>query len=233
VNHDKPFLLSMVTEFHYNAENVSSQSTLGKCRGKHERQSILHHYDQGQNLTYLLSAFLTNKEQTPHLDNKHVVFGEVIRGKSVVRTVENTKTGDNDKPNSPCVIASCGQLTEGDLKAWDEANKAVTGSSGKIYEDYPEDDDDDFESDGGVVKSLEAAKEIKEIGNTVFKEGKLELAVKEYESKLLVPFTIYSQPMLKMTHQNASVIWMFTLSCQMTLPLKFRKVIRQCLLQHF
>ena len=44
------------------------------------------------------SQFFVTTVPTPHLDGKHVVFGEVIAGKSVVRQVENTPTGANDKP---------------------------------------------------------------------------------------------------------------------------------------
>lgn len=34
---------------------------------------------------------------TPHLDGKHVVFGEVIDGKGVIRKIEGMKT-QNDRP---------------------------------------------------------------------------------------------------------------------------------------
>jgi cyclophilin family peptidyl-prolyl cis-trans isomerase len=44
------------------------------------------------------SQFFVTTVPTPHLDKKHVVFGEVINGKSVVRTIENLKTQSGDKP---------------------------------------------------------------------------------------------------------------------------------------
>ena len=56
------------------------------------------------------SQFFITCNPTPHLDGKHVVFGEVIRGKSVVRAVENTETSSGDVPVEPCVIADCGEL---------------------------------------------------------------------------------------------------------------------------
>jgi cyclophilin family peptidyl-prolyl cis-trans isomerase len=40
---------------------------------------------------------------TPHLNDKHVVFGEVISGKSVVRKIENLPT-QNDKPQRDAKI---------------------------------------------------------------------------------------------------------------------------------
>jgi peptidyl-prolyl isomerase D len=46
------------------------------------------------------SQFFVTTVPTPHLDEKHVVFGEVINGKNLVRKIENLKT-QNDKPLLP------------------------------------------------------------------------------------------------------------------------------------
>lgn len=44
------------------------------------------------------SQFFVTTVPTPHLDQKHVVFGEVISGKSIIRQIENLKTQSGDKP---------------------------------------------------------------------------------------------------------------------------------------
>ena len=51
------------------------------------------------------SQFFVTTVPTPHLDDKHVVFGEVISGKSIVRRVENLPKQPGDKPTKEVLIA--------------------------------------------------------------------------------------------------------------------------------
>mmetsp|Transcript_19606 Transcript_19606/g.33696 ORF Transcript_19606/g.33696 Transcript_19606/m.33696 type:complete len:175 (+) Transcript_19606:24-548(+) len=45
------------------------------------------------------------------LDDKHVVFGQVIDGMKVIRMIENVSVHANtNKPKLPCVITECGQM---------------------------------------------------------------------------------------------------------------------------
>jgi cyclophilin family peptidyl-prolyl cis-trans isomerase len=56
---------------------------------------------------------------TPHLDGRHVVFGEVVEGMDVVREIEATPKGANDKPLADVIIDECGEIK--DNKAEDAA----------------------------------------------------------------------------------------------------------------
>lgn len=56
------------------------------------------------------SQFFITSRETPHLDNKHVVFGKVVEGMDVVRLMENVEVGDNDKPKVDIIIDDCGEL---------------------------------------------------------------------------------------------------------------------------
>jgi len=128
------------------------------------------------------SQFFITTAKTPHLDKKHVVFGAVIFGKSTVRTMEHLQTGESDRPNSPVLISSCGQLTLDEFEKWKETH-VKNGNGSSKYEDFPEDLDEGvyemFEKDLGKV--VEAAGFIRSHGNEVFRAGDYVEALKEYE----------------------------------------------------
>ncbi|KAJ2324759.1 hypothetical protein IWW51_003122 [Coemansia sp. RSA 2702] len=55
------------------------------------------------------SQFFITTVKTAWLDGKHVVFGKVIEGQDVVKTIE-TKGSESGKTSAKVVIADCGQL---------------------------------------------------------------------------------------------------------------------------
>lgn len=52
------------------------------------------------------SQFFINTAENSFLDTKHTVFGRVVAGMDVVTAIENTPTGQNDRPTTPMVITS-------------------------------------------------------------------------------------------------------------------------------
>jgi len=56
------------------------------------------------------SQFFICTKQTTWLDGRHVVFGVILEGMSVVRKIESTDKGANDRPTKDVVIADSGSI---------------------------------------------------------------------------------------------------------------------------
>jgi cyclophilin family peptidyl-prolyl cis-trans isomerase len=52
------------------------------------------------------SQFFVTLAPTPHLDDRHSVFGKVVNGMDVVDKIGEIKTGFNDRPAKPVIINS-------------------------------------------------------------------------------------------------------------------------------
>ena len=95
IKHEKPFLLSM------------ANAGPGIIILKELKESYTEIY-LGTNG----SQFFITTVPTPHLDDKHVVFGEVISGKSVVRKIEHLPKLSGDKPAKEVLIAGMKSYTD-------------------------------------------------------------------------------------------------------------------------
>lgn len=122
------------------------------------------------------SQFFIICEPSPQLDEKHVVFGKVISGLNLVRTLENIET-ENNKPKKSCIIEDCGEIPEEE-----EVSFVNDDGTGDTYADYPQDSKlIDFTKFSEVA---DAAEKIKKIGNEQFKLKKYEIALKKYQKAL-------------------------------------------------
>ena len=71
---------------------------------RHNSEGILSMANAGPNTNG--SQFFITLEPTPHLDDRHSVFGKVIKGMEVVKDIGKVETGPNDRPRKPVVINS-------------------------------------------------------------------------------------------------------------------------------
>ncbi|CAB1321470.1 unnamed protein product [Coregonus sp. 'balchen'] len=56
------------------------------------------------------SQFFITASRAPWLDGKHVVFGKILEGMSVVHTIELQDTNDRNLPYTECVIVNSGKI---------------------------------------------------------------------------------------------------------------------------
>ncbi|KAG0262554.1 Peptidyl-prolyl cis-trans isomerase D [Mortierella polycephala] len=120
------------------------------------------------------SQFFVTTVPTPHLDDKHVVFGKVLKGISVVREIERAPKGNGDAPLQPVVIADCGELAEG------EDDGVAAPDAGDKYADWP----DDYEGSKEDKDLVVIAQDLKNLGNSFFKAGDYPKAFNKYQKAI-------------------------------------------------
>lgn len=82
---------------------------------------------------------------TPHLNEKHTIYGRVISGYDFVEKVENNPTAPGDKPVKQVTIVDCGELTPND-KLTEAAAESLS-----IYTDAKAEDDEGDDKDVAAI----------------------------------------------------------------------------------
>ena len=93
---------------------------------KHNKKGILSMANAGPATNG--SQFFITQVPTPHLDGRHTVFGETVKGLEVIDAIANTKTVMNDKPEKDIKINKITIIANG--------KDAKNFNAVKVFEDY-------------------------------------------------------------------------------------------------
>ncbi|CCE62069.1 hypothetical protein TPHA_0B03970 [Tetrapisispora phaffii CBS 4417] len=169
------------------AEEIKDETKELKCYGNFDDENLgefkepflLAMANTGEANTNSSQFFITVGVQ-PHLNGKHTIFGKVLFGKHVVRTIENVSIDKDGFPEQCVLVKDCG--------IWDESmgvplyNACNDKIGGDVYEEDPN-DDSNFDHDN-FEESYNASNIIKESGSLLFKKKDFKNSLFKYQKSL-------------------------------------------------
>lgn len=129
--------------------------------------------NNGPNTNSSLFAITTAADEK--LDGKNVVFGKVIKGKSLIRTLEHELVCTKNRTYNKIVIDNCGVIPAGENDGFEESYQ------GDLMAAWPEDNEEIIITEENIVS---VCLMLKDLGNSFIKEGDFRKAISKYDKVL-------------------------------------------------
>merc|ERR1712004_323693 len=124
---------------------------------KHDRPFLLSMANRGRNTNG--SQFFVTTAPASHLDSLHVVFGQVVSGKEVIKEIEDLDTDKKDRPLQDARVVNCGELMR---KAVKPKKKKVSSSEASSAESSDSSSSESSSSDEEEKKKRKKKKKRKD-----------------------------------------------------------------------
>eukprot|EP00927_Polykrikos_kofoidii_P042790 TRINITY_DN36842_c0_g1_i4.p1 TRINITY_DN36842_c0_g1~~TRINITY_DN36842_c0_g1_i4.p1 ORF type:complete len:446 (-),score=109.81 TRINITY_DN36842_c0_g1_i4:173-1510(-) len=100
---------------------------------RHTQAGIVSMANKGRNSN--TSQFFITLKRAPQLDNRHVVFGQVVDGMDVVRAVAQVPTDLDERPRVAIRIIGCGQIDRLAKRSGDDPRLQLSNQIAKMSEE--------------------------------------------------------------------------------------------------
>jgi len=150
---------------------------------RHTQAGILSMANRGRNSNG--SQFFVTLKRCARLDNKHIVFGQVVEGMDVIRAIGKVPIDKDEKPRIPIMIVGSGEMGAKKASLGDDPHMLMGRDIAKLGEEVVGAEENAAEKAKAILKGGQGGAAVESTGGRGSAAGKK--AVEEEEASMPVP----------------------------------------------